>query len=75
MRARWSRSWTAAVALGVSLDAARGENDDALAPGEDVAWVATGVPQSSGVFMSMSCLRGCAKNPRFISIAADRTVA
>lgn len=42
---------------------------------EDVAWVATGVRESSGGFMSMSCLRGCAKSPRFVSIAADRTVA
>lgn len=28
-----------------------------------------------GPFQSMSCLRGCAKSPRFVSVAADRTVA
>jgi MoaA/NifB/PqqE/SkfB family radical SAM enzyme len=42
---------------------------------QDVAWVATGVRESSQRFMSMSCLRGCAKSLRFVSIAADRTVA
>ena len=30
---------------------------------------------AGGPFQSMSCLRGCAKSPRFVSIAADRTVA
>jgi hypothetical protein len=42
---------------------------------EDVAWVATGKRAKSAPFMSMSCLRGCAKSERFVSIGADRTAA
>lgn len=41
----------------------------------DVAWVATGQRVKSAPFKSMSCLNGCAKSERFLSIGADRTVA
>jgi MoaA/NifB/PqqE/SkfB family radical SAM enzyme len=38
---------------------------------------ATVIAQVAGTtrFQSMSCLMGCAKSPRFVSIAADKTVA
>lgn len=42
---------------------------------EDVAWVATGLRAKSPPFMSMSCLSGCGRRERFVSIGADRTVA
>lgn len=42
---------------------------------EEVAWVATGQRSKGPPFMSMSCLRSCAKSERFVSIGADRTVA
>ena len=42
---------------------------------EDTAWVATGVRVKGPPFMSMSCLNGCAKRERFVSIGADKTIA
>lgn len=46
----------------------RGPGADTPTP-EDVARIA------GGPFQSMSCLRGCARSPRFASVGADRTVA
>jgi hypothetical protein len=42
---------------------------------EEVAWVATGARSGGPGFQSMSCLRGCARSDRFVSIGADWTVA
>lgn len=42
----------------------------------DVAWVATGTRGLKGPrFQSMTCLMGCGRSDRFVSIGADRTVA
>ena len=42
----------------------------------DVAWVATGTRGFKGPrFQSMTCLMGCGRSDRFVSIGADRTVA
>lgn len=53
---------------------ARGLAAEAPTPA-DVAWVATGRRAKGPPFQSMSCLSRCGASDRFISIAADRTVA
>jgi organic radical activating enzyme len=43
--------------------------------GRDVPSAAEVAHVAGGPFQSMSCLTGCAKSPRFVSIGADRSIA